>query len=61
VQDLTRHGLTPGQFGQVADAVAALARDPAQEEKLAKEMAALAAQTATVYYDFESGLPPAVS
>jgi glycine hydroxymethyltransferase len=56
--DLTRHGLTPDQFSQVADAVATLARDPAQAEKVAKEMAALAAQTATVYYDFENGLPP---
>jgi glycine hydroxymethyltransferase len=58
VQDLTRHGLTLDQFDQVADAVATLARDPAQTEQVAVQMAALAAQTAIVYYDFDNGLPP---
>jgi glycine hydroxymethyltransferase len=58
VQDLTRHGLTPGQFQQVADAVAVLARDPGRAERVAADMSELAAQTATVYYDLEHGLPP---
>lgn len=58
VQDLTRHGLTPGQFQQVADAVATVARDPRRTEQVAADMSELAAQTATVYYDLEHGLPP---
>jgi glycine hydroxymethyltransferase len=58
VQDLTRHGLTPGQFQQVADAVATVARDPRRADRIAADMSELAAQTATVYYDLEHGLPP---
>ncbi len=57
VQDLSRHGLTPGQFQQVADAVAAVARDPRRAEHVAADMSELAAQTTTVYYDLEHGLP----
>jgi glycine hydroxymethyltransferase len=56
--DLTRHGLTPGQLQQVADAVATLAKDPRRAETVAADMGELAARTATVYYDLEHGLPP---
>ena len=42
----------------MADAVAAVAREPGRIPQVAADMSELAARTATVYYDLDNGLPP---
>jgi glycine hydroxymethyltransferase len=57
VQDLTRHGLDRQQLAEVAQAVTTLAGDGSQADTIGRRMTELAAETTTVYYSFEAGLP----